>query len=129
MSKFRPLCPPCPLWWRVCVALVLFAVAPLRAQEKGPIVFVGSSIFHRWTALTEQMAPLPVANIAFDGAQTDDWNRLIDSRVLPLKPKVIAYYCGSNDVDGGDSAARIAGRIRLFVDRVTAALPGTRIVF
>jgi lysophospholipase L1-like esterase len=75
------------------------------------------------------MAPLPIANIAFDGAQTDDWNRLIDSRVLPLKPRVVVYYCGSNDVDAGDPAARIVARIRTFIDRVTAALPGARVVF
>src|SRR5437016_12812526 len=102
---------------RVLIAVVLFA--HLHAQNKGPIVFVGSSIFHRWTALERQMNPLPVINIAFDGAQTDDWNRLIDMRVIPLKPRVIAYYCGSNDVDAGDSAVRIVGRIRLVIDRGT----------
>jgi lysophospholipase L1-like esterase len=101
----------------------------LRAQEKGPIVFVGSSIFHRWTQLTAQMDPLPVVNIAFDGAVTDDWNRMIDFRVLPLKPKVVVYYCGSNDVDLGEPAGMIVKRIQLFVDRVTKALPGTRVVF
>ena len=108
---------------------VLLCVAPAAAQDKGPVVFVGSSIFHRWTALESQMAPLPIANIAFDGAQTDDWNRLIESRVVALKPKVVAYYCGSNDVDAGDSAARIVARIRTFMDRVLVALPDTRIVF
>jgi len=114
------------------ILLSLLALAPLHARGqpvKGPIVFVGSSIFHRWTGLESQMAPLPVTNIAFDGAQTDDWNRLIDSRVLPLKPKVVAYYCGSNDIDAGDSAVHIVARIRQFVDRVTTALPGARIVF
>lgn len=100
-----------------------------RAQEKGPIVFVGSSIFHRWTQLTSQMAPLPVTNIAFDGAVTEDWNRLIDVRVIPLKPRVVVYYCGSNDVDAGDSASRIVARIRIFIDRVTNPLPETRMVF
>jgi len=75
------------------------------------------------------MAPLPVDNIAFDGAITDDWNRLIDSRVIPAKPRVIAYYCGSNDIDAGDSAIRIVARIRQFIGRVTKALPETRIVF
>ena len=99
------------------------------AQDKGTILFVGSSIFHRWTQLTTQMAPLPVTNIAFDGAVTDDWNRLIDSRVIPARPKVVAYYCGSNDVDAGDSAVRIVARIRQFIDRVTKALPDTRVVF
>jgi lysophospholipase L1-like esterase len=100
-----------------------------RTQDKGAILFVGSSIFHRWTQLTAQMAPLPVTNIAFDGAVTDDWNRLIESRVIPVRPKVIAYYCGSNDVDAGDSAVRIVARIRQFVDRVTKALPETTVVF
>jgi lysophospholipase L1-like esterase len=102
---------------------------PIHAQDKGPVLFVGSSIFHRWTQLTTQMAPLPVQNIAFDGAQTDDWNRLVDSRVIPAKPKVIAYYCGSNDVDAGDSAVRIVARIREFMERATKALPQTRVVF
>ena len=106
------------------LALLLFA-----QMAKGPIVFVGSSIFHRWTQLTTQMAPLPIANIAFDGAVTDDWNRLIESRVIPAKPKVVAYYCGSNDIDSGDTAPRIVARIHVFMDKVLKALPETRIVF
>ena len=116
---------------RVIVVLCVLCggAFPVGAQEKGTILFVGSSIFHRWTQLSAQMAPLPVANIAFDGAVTDDWNRLIDARVIPARPKVIAYYCGSNDVDAGDSAVRIVARIRQFIDRVTKALPDTRIVF
>jgi len=50
-------------------------------------------------------------------------------RVLPLRPKVVVYYCGSNDIDAGDSAAEIVGRIREFIERVTKALPATRVVF
>ena len=52
-----------------------------------------------------------------------------ESRVIPARPKVIAYYCGSNDVDAGDSASRIVARIRQFIDRVTKALPNARVVF
>jgi lysophospholipase L1-like esterase len=109
------------------VAVLLGAL--LHAQDKGTILFVGSSIFHRWTQLTSQMAPLPVDNIAFDGAVTDDWNRLIESRVIPAKPKVIVYYCGSNDVDAGEPAGAIFDRIRQFVDRARAALPGVHVIF
>jgi len=112
----------------LCVLCVLCG-GELHAQDKGTVLFVGSSIFHRWTQLDAQMAPLPITNIAFDGAQTDDWNRLIESRVIPARPKVVAYYCGSNDIDAGDSAVRIAARIRLFIDKVTKALPETRVVF
>ena len=103
--------------------------APAATSGPAGIVFVGSSIFHRWTSLASQMAPLPIMNLAFDGAETDDILRLVDSRVLPLRPKVVAYYCGSNDVDAGEPAGAIFDRIRQFIDRVTTALPDTRVIF
>ena len=92
-------------------------------------MFVGSSIFHRWTNLASQMAPLPITNLAIDGTVTADMLRVVDSRVIPLRPKVIAYYCGSNDVDAGEPAPAIVGRIVQFVDRVAKALPETRVIF
>ena len=75
------------------------------------------------------MAPLPITNVAFDGSVTADMLRMVDSRVIPLRPKVIAYYCGSNDVSLGEPAAAIVGRIVRFIERVSAALPDTRVVF
>jgi lysophospholipase L1-like esterase len=114
----------------VALALAAALAAPaLRAQQTPGIVFVGSSIFHRWTALSSQMAPLPITNIAFDGSVTADMLRMVDSRVIPLRPKVIAYYCGSNDVALGEPAEAIVGRIVRFIERVSAALPDTRVVF
>ena len=120
------------------VLIALASLVPALAAAQGPVaapsgggvvVFVGSSIFHRWTHLSEQMAPLPVLNRAIDGLQTADVLRMVDRAVLPARPKVVVYYCGSNDVDAGEPAAAIFGRIQQFVDRVTAALPATRIVF
>jgi lysophospholipase L1-like esterase len=124
-------------WIAALVAAALSIGAPMAAPRAAAadaadpqgILFVGSSIFHRWTNLQAQMAPLPISNIAFDGAQTDDMLRLVDAYVLPKRPKVVAYYCGSNDVSAGEPAAAIVGRIRQFIDRVTTALPGTNVVF
>jgi len=118
----------------VALGVALFAPAPRLAdarsgQATGGIVFVGSSIFHRWTQLSAQMAPLPITNLAIDGTVTADMLRMVDSRVIPLRPKVIAYYCGSNDVDLGEPAAAIVSRIVQFVDRVAKALPDTRVIF
>jgi len=115
----------------LALALTAFLVAPALAAQPpaGGIVFVGSSIFHRWTSLSSQMAPLPVTNIAFDGSVTADMLGMIDSRVIPLRPKVIAYYCGSNDVALGEPATAIVGRIVRFIERVSAALPDARFVF
>jgi lysophospholipase L1-like esterase len=116
----------------VVAALVIASVAAtpaVGAAQAGPIVFVGSSIFHRWTALSTQMAPLPIVNLAFDGAQTEDMLRLVESRVVPYQPRVVAYYCGSNDVDAGEDPEAIFGRIRQFMARTRTALADVRIVF
>jgi len=122
---------PVPRRQLLALALTAFLVAPALAAQPpaGGIVFVGSSIFHRWTSLSSQMAPLPVTNIAFDGSVTADMLGMIDSRVIPLRPRVIAYYCGSNDVALGEPATAIVGRIVRFIERVSAALPDARFVF
>ena len=113
----------------VALGVALLAPAPRAQQQTGGVVFVGSSIFHRWTNLASQMAPLPITNLAIDGTVTADMLRMVDSRVIPMRPKVIAYYCGSNDVDLGEPAEAIVGRILQFVDRVARALPDTRVIF
>ena len=93
------------------LAALVLTVQPAVAQE-GPLVFVGSSIFHRWTNLAAQMAPLPVVNRAVDGLMTSDVLAMLDRAVLPLHPRVVVYYCGSNDVDAGEPADAIVARIR-----------------
>ena len=93
------------------------------------ILFIGSSIFRQWTKLPEQMAPLPVYNRAFGGSLTTDILFYMDKIVLPYEPRIIVYYCGSNDVNAGRSADRIFEGFRLFAERVHAKLPQTRILY
>ncbi|PHX86803.1 MAG: hypothetical protein CK538_01755 [Opitutia bacterium] len=98
----------------------------------GGIVFVGSSIFRQWTTVPEQMAPLPVLNRAFGGSRTGDQLARFDQVVTPYAPKVIVYYCGSNDLKAGavaEDPAAIFSRFRAFSERVQATLPQTRIIF
>src|ERR1043166_5581432 len=76
-----------------------------RAQEKGPIVFVGSSIFHRWTQLTSQMAPLPVTNIAFGGGGPGGWNPLVGRPRVSAKAEIRRLLLGQNRRRRGDSAS------------------------
>ena len=96
---------------------------------KGAILFIGSSIFRQWADLKEQMAPLPVFNRAFGGSQTSDILYHMDKIVLPYEPRVIVYYCGSNDINANQRAQAIADRFRQFVTRVRARLPQTRVLF
>jgi lysophospholipase L1-like esterase len=95
----------------------------------GSILFVGSSIFRLWKGLTEQMSPLPVFNRAFGGSRTHEILAYTDRIVLPYQPRVIVYYCGSNDINASVPPGRIAGNFGEFVDRVRLELPETRIIF
>jgi lysophospholipase L1-like esterase len=98
---------------------------------KGGILFVGSSIFRQWTNVAEQMAPLPVLNRAFGGSRTGDQLARFDQVILPYAPKVIVYYCGSNDLKAkpADEPEVIFGRFREWSQRVQRAAPATRIVY
>lgn len=102
------------------------ATAP---PPKEAILFIGSSIFRQWTNVKEHMAPLPVFNRAFGGSRTWEVLHYQDQIVLPYRPRIIVYYTGSNDVNAGEPAPAIAGRIKAFVARTHSALPDTRIYF
>jgi lysophospholipase L1-like esterase len=96
---------------------------------QGGVLFIGSSIFRQWRNVQEHMAPLPAYNRAFGGSRTWELLAYMDKIVLPYKPKMIVYYCGSNDVNAGEPASAIVDRVMQFERRVHAALPGTRIFF
>ena len=110
-------------------------VAKLVAEDQahppadGSILFIGSSIWRLWSTVAQDMAPLPVYNRAFGGSRTPDMLRHFDDLVVPHKPRIIVYYCGSNDVNAGESADAIAGRIHEFAARVGKDLPGTKMIF
>lgn len=95
----------------------------------GGIVFVGSSIFRQWTTVTAQMAPLPVLNRAFGGSRTPEQLHFFDKTIVPYRPRVIVYYCGSNDVNANVPAPEIAERFFDFVKLARGAFPATRVVY
>ena len=101
----------------------------VQPPPKQAILFIGSSIFRLWNDLKEQMAPLPVFNRAFGGSQTADLLFYMDQVVLPYEPRMIVYYCGSNDINAGIGPDRIFDGFRRFVERVHDKLPETRVVF
>lgn len=101
----------------------------VKPPPKNAILFVGSSIFRLWKNLPEQMAPLPVFNRAFGGSRTEEVLYYMDKIVLPYKPKIIVYYCGSNDINANITPQSIAGNFKQFVARVHQQLPKTQIFF
>lgn len=103
----------------------LLAEEPTGTPQNGGIVFVGSSIFRFWTHLVEQMAPLPVLNRAIAGTVTQDMLSGIDRLVLAYKPRIVVFYCGSNDISGGENAGPIVERTKRFVKMLQDKLPNT----
>lgn len=101
----------------------------LHPPQPGGILFVGSSIFRLWTNVVEAMKPLPVLNRAFGGSRTGDQLARFDQVVAPYAPKVIVYYCGSNDLKAGDAPEAIFARFKLFSERVRLTWPATRLLF
>lgn len=97
--------------------------------EKGIILFIGSSIFRQWVHVQEHMSPLPVINRAFGGSRTNEILMHMDKLVFPHEPRVIVYYCGSNDVNGNVPTEEIAHNFTLFVERVHTRLPDTKIMY
>ena len=95
------------------------------SPERGGIVFVGSSIFRYWTHLTDQMAPLPVLNRAIAGTVTYDMLERIGQLVLPYQPRIVVYYCGSNDISSGEDAGPIIERTKQFIQVLHEKLPNS----
>jgi hypothetical protein len=89
------------------------------------IVFVGSSIFAFWQRLNDHLAPLPVLNRALPGTVTQDMLDGFNDFVLRYRPRIVVYYCGSNDVSSGERADAIVERTQRFVKILDEKLPGT----
>lgn len=88
-------------------------------------MFTGSSIFQFWTHLTDQMAPLPVLNRAIAGTVTQDMLNRISQLVLPYQPRIVVYYCGSNDISSGEEAGPIVERTKRFIQVLHEKSPNT----
>jgi len=101
----------------------------INPPKQGDILFIGSSIFRLWTNLAVHMSPLPVYNRAFGGSHTNELLLHMNELVYPHAPKIIVYYCGSNDVNANVPTAAIVNNFKLFADSVHRRLPGTKIVY
>ena len=104
---------------------VSVAKSPEASPEHGGIVFTGSSIFRYWTLLAHQMAPLPVLNRAIAGTGTQNMLDRIGQLVLPFQPRIVVYYCGSNDIGAGEDAGPIVERTKRFIAILHEKSPNT----
>jgi len=96
-----------------------------------PIVFVGSSSIRLWDTLQADMAPLPVLNRGFGGAQLSHVVYFVDQTVIRYRPRAVILYAGDNDLDKrtGKTAEDVVHDFETFVSDVRAAVPDVRIYY
>lgn len=99
-----------------------------NAFPHNAISFVGSSSIRMWRS-AESFPDLPVINRGFGGAHISDVNHFVDQVALKYKPRIIVFYCGDNDIDGGKSPEQVRDDFKEFVTAVHGRLPNTRIVY
>ena len=91
------------------------------------IVFTGSSTIRFWTSLSQDMAPIPVLNRGFGGAEISDVNANFDQVVGRYRPRAVVFYAGENDLNAGESKDSVAedfGRfMKLKSEKLGAATP------
>ena len=96
---------------------------------KDPIVFTGSSSIARWKDLAKTFPEFPVLNRGFGGSTTPEVNYYFDRVVAAYKPKVIVFFCGSNDMASKRTPQQALEDFGTFVKMTKEKLPGTKIVY
>ena len=94
------------------------------------VLLVGSSSIRLWKSAAEDFPGMPVINRGFGGSQVREVTAFADRIVLPYRPRVIVFYCGTNDVfDGGRTVSAVVTDTEGFIRKVHTALPATRVVY
>jgi lysophospholipase L1-like esterase len=107
------------------------AIKERDAQEQpapGTTVFVGSSSIRLWE-LKKSFPNEKFVNHGFGGSTIADSVHFIEPLVLKLKPKIVVFYAGDNDVANGLSPQQVHADFQTFVKGVHEKLPETKIVF
>lgn len=97
----------------------------------GGVLFVGSSTIRLWKpTMAEQFPDLPWINRGFGGGRTWECLYFFDEIVAPYKPRLIVYFCGTNDtVDTKRTPESTVQNTKAFLDLVHSRLPGTRVLW
>ena len=92
------------------------------------LLFSGASSFRRWTNLAEVFKAYPMINRGFGGAKTTEVLAYMDRITLPYHPRVVAFHCGSNDINAGDKTEAVVERVRTYLHRLRQENPDCALV-
>jgi len=96
--------------------------------ETGQVVLYGSSSFALWDTYVKDLAPIKVINRGFGGSTAAEAVYYFDRVIVPLRPKVIFYYEGENDLAAGFTVDSTYSNYLKMTELVKKKLPGTKLV-
>ncbi len=125
--------------------LLLLLLCPLQAQGRfenevknlearpaspGGTVFVGSSTFTLWgEGLEKEYADFQAINRGFGGSTLPDVIEYAPRIVLPLHPRSVVVYAGTNDLASGRTPEQVRADFQTLIEMVRKEQPETKIAF
>ena len=95
----------------------------------GGVLFIGSSSIRMWKTLPTDFPGFPTINRGFGGSWTQDVLHYYDRIVRPYKPSKIVFYCGENDIAGGEASCVPVENFKKFVEWARADNPCVEIYY
>jgi lysophospholipase L1-like esterase len=101
----------------------------LASQSSTSIVFVGSSIMALWDNLPQVFPDIPCVNTAVSGSHTHEIAARLGELVIAYAPRLVCYYCGSNDINYGASAQTVVDNVVATYRTLRASLPDVKFAY
>jgi lysophospholipase L1-like esterase len=103
----------------------------LRPAPADAVLFTGSSSITFWSSLERDMAPIPAVNRGFGGAKMADVVHYAERIVLPIHPRAVVLFAGTNDIaePRPATAQQVYEGYLAFVKIIQTALPGMPIYY
>ncbi len=103
----------------------------LRAHppEIGSALFYGSSSIRLWSTLPEDFPGVAAVNHGIGGATIADCVFYFDRLVAPVRPRLLVFSAGGNDLGAGRTPEEVAADFRALCAKWHALTPTLKIIF
>jgi lysophospholipase L1-like esterase len=96
--------------------------------EPGGVIFVGSSSIRMWD-LEKSFPGKGYVNHGFGGSEIVDSTSYFDQLVGKFKPRLVVFYAGDNDLNGGKSPEQVLQAFQAFAEKFKKELPKANLLY
>jgi lysophospholipase L1-like esterase len=99
-----------------------------KMPSAGGVLFIGSSSIRLWEGIHEDFKGIKVINRGFGGSTIPEVQYFADRIVWKYKPRVIVFYCGENDLNGGEHPAQVFQNFKKLIADKQRKLPEAKFI-